>query len=58
MVHPVSHCRSATKRDLVRNGTLADISIDPETYSVRVDGQVATSEPATRLPLAQAYYIV
>ena len=57
-VHPVSRCRAIGKRDLVRNGTLAQISVDPETYQVRVDGQIATCEPAQRLPLSQAYYIV
>jgi urease subunit alpha len=57
-VHPVSRCRAIGKRDLVRNGTLARISIDPETYQVRVDGEIATCEPARRLPLSQAYYIV
>jgi urease subunit alpha len=57
-IHAVSRCRSVTKADLVRNGTLADIRIDPETYEVRVDGEVATCEPARRLPLTQAYYIV
>jgi urease subunit alpha len=57
-VHAVGKCRGITKRDLVRNGTLAEITIDPETYQVRVDGAVATCEPAHRLPLAQLYYLV
>jgi urease subunit alpha len=57
-VHAVARCRALTKRDLVRNDTLAEITVDPETYQVRVDGEVATCEPASRLPLAQAYYLV
>ena len=57
-IHAVANCRSVTKRDMVRNATLADIRVDPETYVVTVDGEVATCEPATRLPLTQAYYIV
>ena len=57
-IYGVANCRSVTKRDMVRNATLADIRVDPETYVVTVDGEVATCEPATRLPLTQAYYFV
>jgi len=57
-VHAVSGCRALGKRDLVRNGTLAKIEVDPETYEVRVDGELATCEPAVRLPLTQAYYLM
>jgi urease subunit alpha len=57
-IHAVSNCRGPTKRDLVRNSTLAEITVDPETYQVRVNGEIATCEPASRLPLAQAYYFV
>ena len=57
-VHAVGKCRTISKRDMVRNATLADISVDPETYVVKVDGEVATCEPAARLPLSQAYYLV
>ncbi len=55
---PVRGCRTLTKAHMVRNGATPRIEVDPETYVVTVDGEVATSEPATRLPLAQAYYIV
>lgn len=57
-MHAVSRCRTVTKRDLVRNNRLAEITIDPETYTVKVDGEVATCEPAVRLPLSQSYYLV
>jgi urease subunit alpha len=58
IVHPVSRCRTISKLDMVRNNTLAKISIDPETYQVKVDGEVVTSEPAAQLPLTQAYFVV
>ncbi len=57
-VHAVGRCRAISKRDMVRNSTLADITVDPETYEVRVDGEIATCEPATKLPLTQSYYVV
>ena len=57
-IHAVGKCRAISKHDMVRNSTLADITVDPETYVVKVDGEVATCEPAKRLPLAQSYYVV
>ncbi|SDB95239.1 urease subunit alpha [Raineyella antarctica] len=57
-VHAVSKTRAISKRDMVRNNTTARISIDPETYEVRVNGEIATCEPAQSLPLTQAYYCV
>jgi urease subunit alpha len=55
---PVGNCRSIGKRDLVRNAATPRIDVDPETYEVRVDGELATCEPAERLPLTQLFYIV
>lgn len=31
------------------------ITVDPETYEVRVDGEKITSKPADKLPLTQMY---
>ena len=39
VVLPVSHCRDISKRDMRHNDTLADIRVDPETYTVTVDGK-------------------
>ncbi len=46
-----------SKGDMIHNDLLPDISVDPETYEVRVDGQLITSEPAAELPLAQRYFL-
>jgi urease subunit alpha len=54
-VVPVRNCREIRKRDLVLNGRTPLIKVDPETYEVRVDGQVATVEPADKLSLARTY---
>lgn len=53
----VSNCRNIGKADLVRNDLLPNITIDPETYEVRVDGDLLTCEPAAKLPLAQLYHL-
>jgi urease subunit alpha len=54
----VRGCRSVGKRDMVRNSAMPRIDVDPETYEVRVDGVLATCEPAERLPLTQLYFLV
>jgi urease subunit alpha len=54
----VKNCRSVGKQDMVRNSATPQIDVDPETYQVRVDGELATCAPAERLPLTQLYYIV
>nr|WP_323127083.1 urease subunit alpha [Rubrobacter marinus] len=54
---PVRNTRTLKKTDMVHNALLPDIQVNPETYEVRVDGQVLTSEPAAELPLAQRYFL-
>ena len=54
----VRGCRSVGKADLVRNNAMPQIEVDPDTYEVRVDGVLATCEPAERLPLTQLHYLV
>jgi urease subunit alpha len=54
----VRGCRQIGKRDMVRNDATPRIEVTPETYEVRVDGQVATCEPAERLPLTQLHFLV
>ena len=54
---PVGETRSLGKKDLIHNDFLPDIEVDPETYEVRVDGNLITSEPAAELPLAQRYFL-
>jgi urease subunit alpha len=57
MVSPVQNCRRIAKKDMIHNSATPDISVDPETYEVRVDGRLITCEPARVLPLAQRYFL-
>ena len=34
-----------------------EITVDPQTYDVKVNGELVTCEPAEELPLAQRYYL-
>ena len=56
-IEPVSHTRDIGKADMVLNDKLPKIEVDPETYTVKADGELLTCEPATELPLAQRYFL-
>jgi urease subunit alpha len=53
----VRRTRSIGKSDMVRNDLLPDVTVDPETYEVRVDGEPVYAEPAAELSLAQRYFL-
>jgi urease subunit alpha len=53
----VRGCRTVKKRDLLMNDATPVIAVDPETYEVRADGELLTSEPVDVLPLAQRYFL-
>jgi urease subunit alpha len=57
-VEPVRHCRAIGKAQMMRNDATPQISVDPETYQVRVDGRPATVDAAEEVPMSQLYYIV
>ncbi len=54
---PVANVRSLSKSDLPENTALPDIRVDPDTFTVSVDGEVWDPEPATELPMAQRYFL-
>ncbi|MFK8021540.1 MAG: urease subunit alpha [Pseudomonadales bacterium] len=47
--------RNIGKRDMVHNTLMPAITVDSQTYEVKVDGQLLSCEPASVLPLAQLY---
>ena len=40
---------------MVLNNAMPKITVDPETYEVKADGEILKCEPAKVLPLAQLY---
>jgi urease subunit alpha len=56
-VEAVKGCRKLQKRDLKWNDATPKITVDPETYEVRADGELLVCEPAKVLPLAQRYFL-
>jgi urease subunit alpha len=54
---PVADTRSRTKADLPGNDALPHIEVDPDTFTVRVDGEIIEPAPAAELPMAQRYFL-
>jgi len=54
---PVADVRSRGKADLPLNDALPRIEVEPDTFTVRVDGAVIEPEPAVELPMAQRYFL-
>lgn len=55
-LYPVKGTRQITKADMVRNTATPRIEVDPETFYVTVDGNLAYVAPAKTLPMAQLYW--
>jgi urease subunit alpha len=53
----VQGCRTVKKADMVHNGYLPAMEIDPQTSAVRAAGDSLTCEPATVLSMAQRYFL-
>ncbi|WP_433290714.1 urease subunit alpha [Pseudonocardia sp. CA-142604] len=57
-VEPVRDCRTVGKAQMVRNDATPEITVDPETYQVCVDGRPATVDAVDEVSMSQLYYIV
>ena len=54
---PSKGTRKLTKSDMIHNNACPDIQVDPQSFDVFVDGELATCEPAKTLPLTQLYML-
>jgi urease subunit alpha len=54
---PVANVGAIGKADLPLNDAMPDIEVDPDTFTVRVDGEVWQEQPAVELPMAQRYFL-
>jgi urease subunit alpha len=54
---PVRNTRGLGKKDMALNDALPSIAIDPERYTVTIDGERIEPRAAARLPLAQRYFL-
>ncbi|MGN6753652.1 MAG: urease subunit alpha [Intrasporangium sp.] len=53
----VGNVRGRSKADLPENTATPKIEVAPDTYTVRIDGEVVEHPPATELPMAQRYFL-
>ncbi|WP_020107653.1 urease subunit alpha [Nocardia sp. 348MFTsu5.1] len=54
---PVKNVRHIGKADMPGNSAQPDIRVDPDTFTVTIDGEVWDQQPATSLPMAQRYFM-
>ncbi|MFY1693470.1 urease subunit alpha [Plantactinospora sp. WMMB782] len=57
LLAPVADTRGRGKADLPGNDALPRIEVEPDTFTVRIDGDVVEAEPVTELPMAQRYFL-
>lgn len=53
----VKNCRNISKKDMKWNDGTPDITIDPETYEVRVDGELIQCDPIEEVAMGQRYFL-
>ena len=57
-IEPVRQCRTIGKAQMIRNDATPEITVDAETYQVRVDGRPATIDAVDEVAMSQLFYIV
>ncbi|MFG1935219.1 urease subunit alpha [Mycobacterium sp. NPDC048908] len=54
---PVNDVRHLGKAQMPLNDAMPNIEVDPDTFTVRIDGEVWQEQPATELPMAQRFFL-
>lgn len=54
---PVANVRGVGKAQMPLNDATPDIQVEPDTFTVRIDGEVWQEQPAAELPMAQRYFL-
>lgn len=49
--------RSRGKFDLPENDAMPSITVHPDTFAVRIDGELIEEQPVSELPMAQRYFL-
>ncbi|OBB86104.1 urease subunit alpha [Mycolicibacterium peregrinum] len=53
----VKNVRQVGKAQMPHNDAMPRIEVEPDTFTVRIDGQVWQEQPAVELPMAQRYFL-
>jgi urease subunit alpha len=54
---PVADTRRVGKADMIANSAVPDVRVDPDSFAVRIDGELVEPAPVAELPLAQRYFL-
>ncbi|MDP7342871.1 MAG: urease subunit alpha [Alphaproteobacteria bacterium] len=54
---PITSFTSLSKKDMLHNDACPDIRVDPSTFDVTVDGELAACEPIANVSLGQNYML-
>jgi urease subunit alpha len=54
----LSSSRAVTKADMVNNSDLPEVTVDPDSFAVHVNGELIEPAPVEELPMAQRYFLV
>ena len=57
MILPVHGIRNLTKKDMKLNTATPELTVDPQTYEVRVNGELITCDPVDEVPMGQRYFL-
>lgn len=53
----VQNVRGRGKADMPENSAMPSIEVDPDTYGVKVDGELIEHQPAAEVPMGQRYFL-
>lgn len=56
-IRPVEGIRHLTKKDMKLNAETPKIEVDPQTYEVKVNGEIITCDPVETVPMGQRYFL-
>ncbi|MFG2191808.1 urease subunit alpha [Streptomyces sp. NPDC048639] len=54
---PIRSTRGVGKADMRENDALPSVTVDPDTFTVTVDGEPVDPDPVAELPMAQRYFL-
>ncbi|MBO0993744.1 urease subunit alpha [Bacillus sp. SD088] len=57
IILPVRGIRTLTKKDMKLNTETPDIEVDPQTYEVKINGELITCDPVDEVPMGQRYFL-
>ena len=58
IILPVHGIRKLTKKDMKLNSETPEITVDPQTYEVKVNGELITCDPVDKVPMGATLFLI